>query len=64
MREYELNTQSIVGCIGLLLLPVAATALVMFLWALLFGLKVGDSKWELDLFPPRVYDSYSSAWEE
>ena len=48
------------GCLGcivqLFVCLVPLTGFVLVITALFFGLPVGDKKWNIDIFPPRVWD--------
>jgi len=40
------------GCLGIILF-------ILVLWALWFGLPIGDKKWNIDIFPPRIWEMNS-----
>lgn len=33
---------------------------ILVFWALFFGVPVGDKKWNIDIFPPRIWDMSAS----
>ena len=37
------------GCVGIIIT-------IFVLWALFFGLPINDKKWNIDIFPPRIWD--------
>ena len=37
------------GCVSIIVL-------ILVLWALWFGLPINDKKWNIDIFPPRIWD--------
>jgi len=37
------------GCVGLIIT-------VLVLWAVFFGLPINDKKWNIDIFPPKIWD--------
>lgn len=43
------NSSANCGCVGLIIT-------ILVLWALWFGLPVNEKKWNIDIFPPRIWD--------
>ena len=37
------------GCVSLIIF-------ILVFWALWFGLPIGSNKWNIDIFPPRIWD--------
>ena len=37
------------GCVGIIIF-------ILLFWALWFGLPVGDKTWNIDIFPPRIWE--------
>jgi hypothetical protein len=37
------------GCAGIVIT-------ILVLWSLCFGLTVGESRWNIDILPPRIWD--------
>ena len=37
------------GCVGLIVF-------ILVMWALWFGLPINEKKWNIDIFPPRIWD--------
>jgi len=37
------------GCVGIVLF-------ILIFWSMFFGLPVGDKKWNIDIFPPQIWD--------
>jgi hypothetical protein len=49
MSENHTNCSGGCGCVTLI-------ATILVLWALWFGLPINDKKWNIDIFPPRIWD--------
>lgn len=37
------------GCVSLIIF-------ILLFWAIFFGLPIGKHKWNIDIFPPRIWD--------
>ena len=37
------------GCVGLVVF-------ILVFWAIFFGLPINEKKWNIDIFPPRIWD--------
>lgn len=37
------------GCVSLIVF-------ILIMWALFFGLPIGSHRWNIDIFPPRIWD--------
>lgn len=49
MSESPSSGQIGCGCIGWIIT-------ILVFWALWFGLPINDKKWNIDIFPPRIWD--------
>jgi len=43
---------------------VGCVVFILMFWAIFFGLTIGDKKWNIDFFPPRIWDMNEKQVEE
>lgn len=51
MSDDNSNNGGECGCGGCVMLVV----FILMFWAIFFGLPINDKKWNIDIFPPRIW---------